>query len=444
MYENNGYTNYEFIQQPAQEGSGCYPYANYTVPQEPKRDKKHGGRLKTAALILACSLLSGCVGAAAFSAVNGAYGNSSTLVESNRTPTKVQISYQSSDKLMTAAEVYAANVNSTVGITTSVTTTNFWGMKTSSAAAGSGFIISEDGYIVTNYHVVEKGSAVKVTAYDGQAYDAVLVGYDDSNDLAVLKINATGLKPVVLGSSESLHVGDEVIAIGNPLGELTFSLTKGSVSALNRDVTLSSNVTMRLIQTDAAINSGNSGGALFNMYGEVVGITNAKYSGSSFTNEASVDNIGFAIPTDNVKSVISSIIEKGYVSKPYIGVQVSDASDAALVYSVADNSPAAKAGLQANDIVTAANGEKIMSASDLTAFVKKLRVGDELKLTVSRSGQETILTVIVGEKQQDAKPQADEDQSGRGQYSDGSDSYNDFSDFFGGFPFGYSGGFSRG
>ena len=444
MYENNGYTNYEFTQQPAQEGSGYYPYANYTAPQKPKREKKHSGRVKTAALVLACSLLSGCVGAAAVSAFNGTSGGSTTLVESNRTPTKIHIAYQSSDKLMTAAEVYAANVNSTVGITTSVTTTNFWGMKTNSAAAGSGFIISEDGYIVTNYHVVEKGSAVKVTTYDGRSYDAVLVGYDDSNDVAVLKIEAAGLKPVVLGSSESLHVGDEVIAIGNPLGELTFSLTKGSVSALNRAVTLSSNVTMSLIQTDAAINSGNSGGALFNMYGEVVGITNAKYSSSSMSSEASVDNIGFAIPMDSVKSVISSIMEKGYVSKPYIGVQVSDASDAALVYSVAENSPAAQAGLQANDIITAANGEKITSASDLTAFVKKLSAGDDLKLTVSRSGQETTLTVIVGEKQQDANPQTNEEQSGYGQYSDGSDSYNDFSDFFGGFPFGYSGGYSRG
>ena len=456
MYENNGYTNYEFTQQPENNGNSYYPYANYTAPQQTKREKKRGGKSKTAALVLACSLLSGCVGAAAVTAFHGGSpaigGNSTTLVESSRTPATVDVAYQSSDKLMTAAEVYAANVNSTVGITTSISTTNFWGMRTNAAAAGSGFIISADGYIVTNYHVVEGGSAIQVATYDGSTYDATLVGYDESNDVAVLKISATGLTPVVLGSSDSLNVGDEVIAIGNPLGELTFSLTKGSVSALNREVTVSSNVTMNLIQTDAAINSGNSGGALFNMYGEVVGITNAKYSGSGSSGEASIDNIGFAIPMDSVKSIITDIIEKGYASKPYIGVQLSDANNAALVYRVTEGSPAEKAGLQANDIITEANGEKIASANDLTALVKKLGAGDELKLTVSRGGQETEITVTVGEQAQTANTQTEADsgygygygnrQSGGSQ---GGSGYDDYSDIFGDFPFGnYSGDYYRG
>ena len=160
-------------------------------------------------------------------------------------------------KEMTAAEVYAANVNSTVGITTSITT-NYFGYQTTSAAAGSGFILTQDGYILTNYHVVEGSNSIKVTTYDGTGYDATLIGYDESNDIAVLKIDATGLTPVVLGDSDKLNVGDSVVAIGNPLGELTFSLTSGAVSALNREVTLSSNVTMDLIQTDCAINSGLS------------------------------------------------------------------------------------------------------------------------------------------------------------------------------------------
>ena len=461
MYENNGYTNYEFTrQETADQQNSYYPYANYAAPQRTKREKKHGGKGKTVALVLACSLLSGCVGAAAVTAFNGgsAAGGSTTLVESSRTPATVDVAYQSSDKLMTAAEVYAANVNSTVGITTSITTTNFWGMRTNAAAAGSGFIISADGYIVTNYHVIEGGSSIQVATYDGNTYDATLVGYDESNDVAVLKINAAGLTPVVLGSSDTLNVGDEVVAIGNPLGELTFSLTKGSVSALNREVTISSGVTMNLIQTDAAINSGNSGGALFNMYGEVVGITNAKYSGSGSSGEASVDNIGFAIPMDSVKSIITDIIEKGYVSKPYIGVQLTDASDAALVYRVTEGSPAAEAGLQANDIITEANGEKIASADDLTALVKQLSAGDELKLTVSRGGQETQITVTVGEQQQSANQQTEADSnSGYGYgyggrqsgdaYGDSGDGYGDFGgleDFFGGLPFGSSGEYYRG
>ena len=298
--------------------------------------------------------------------------------------------------------------------------------------------------------MVENGSDIKVATYDGKTYDATLVGYDESNDVAVLKIDAAGLAPVVMGSSDTLNVGDEVLAIGNPLGELTFSLTKGSVSALNREVTLSSNVTMNLIQTDAAINSGNSGGALFNLYGEVVGITNAKYSGSGSTGEASVDNIGFAIPMDSVKNIISDIIEKGYASKPYIGVQLSDASDAALVYSVTEGSPAEKAGLKANDIITKANGEKIASADDLTALVKQLSVGDELKLTVTRGGQETELTVTVGEKPQNTQNEQPGNGGSRQQAPQEGDGYEDYGDYFEGFgdffgiPFGSSGDYYRG
>ncbi|MBQ6119782.1 MAG: trypsin-like peptidase domain-containing protein [Clostridia bacterium] len=452
MYENNEYTNYGYTQNSASEQpSGYYPYAGQPSAPQAKKAKKHSRGMKTVALALACSLVGGCAGAAAVAGVNGFSSGNVTLTESSRTPATVHVAYQNSDKQMTAAEVYAANVNSTVGVTTSVTTTNFWGMRTNAAAAGSGFIISEDGYIVTNYHVVENGSEIKVATYDGKTYDAALVGYDESNDVAVLKIEASGLTPVVMGSSDTLNVGDEVLAIGNPLGELTFSLTKGSVSALNREVTLSSNVTMNLIQTDAAINSGNSGGALFNLYGEVVGITNAKYSGSGSSAEASVDNIGFAIPMDSVKGVIADIIEKGYASKPYIGVQLSDAADAALIYSVTEGSPAAQAGLQANDIVTKANGEKIASADDLTALVKRLSVGDKLQLTVTRGGQETELTVTVGEKPQETQsaPQQSggyDRYSGEGDSRNG-DSYENYEDYFGdffGFPFGSSDGYYRG
>ena len=439
MYENNDYSNYEFTQQSAEEKHTYYPYANYSSTQKTQNTKtKNRKSLKTVALVLVCSLLSGCFGAAIVSKKGtSSNGNQVAIVESDRNATIVSVTSQTSDKEMTAAEVYAANVNSTVGITTSVITTNFWGMKTSSPAAGSGFIISKDGYIVTNYHVIEDGSDIKVATYDEKTYDATVVGYDESNDVAVLKIDANDLTPVVIGSSETLHVGDEVIAIGNPLGELTFSLTKGNVSALNREVTLSTNVTMDLIQTDAAINSGNSGGALFNMYGEVVGITNAKYSGSGSFGEASIDNIGFAIPMDNVESIITSIIEKGYVSKPYIGVELSNASDAALVYSVKEGSPAEKAGLKTNDIISEANGEKISSADDLKTLVKKLSVGDELKLIVMRGGSETEITVTIGEKLQEEKKETTEKQNGT-QY--GNDFFDDFSDYFE-FPFSGIGGF---
>ena len=291
--------------------------ADYRQPTGTQRKKRGGMFLKAAALALSCSLLGGAVGAAIAGNANKTAANvigsgDTAIVESDRTPTVLSVERSATETPLTAAELYAANVNSTVGITTSITT-NYFGYRTSAAAAGSGFIISSDGYIVTNHHVIEDSDSITVTLYNGDTYSARLIGSDPANDVAVLKISAEGLTPVTLGSAETLSVGDEVVAIGNPLGELTFSLTKGNVSALDREITLSSGTTMNLIQTDAAINSGNSGGALFNMYGEVVGITNAKYSGSSSSSEASIDNIGFAIPINTVKSIITGLIDGTYV-----------------------------------------------------------------------------------------------------------------------------------
>ncbi len=215
------------------------PYDTYYTPVQPeparqeKKKKSHTG-IKLAALALVFSLIGGMIGAAITNGSNTASGSTTSLTESTRTPVTVDVSYVPGQKEMTAAEVYAANVNATVGITTSIVSTNFFGYQTSSAAAGSGFIVTADGYIVTNYHVVEDSTSIQVTTYAGDTYDATLVGYDESNDLAVLKIDAAGLSTVVFGDSDALSVGDDVIAIGNPLGELTFSLTKGTVSALNR------------------------------------------------------------------------------------------------------------------------------------------------------------------------------------------------------------------
>ncbi|MBR6951892.1 MAG: trypsin-like peptidase domain-containing protein, partial [Oscillospiraceae bacterium] len=329
----------------------------------------------------------------------------SVVYEGERESTVLSVSKIDTSRLMTAAEVYVANVNSTVGITTSITT-NYFGYQSTAAASGSGFIITSDGYIVTNYHVIENSNSITVTLYDGTAYEATVVGYDESNDLAVLKVEAAGLTPVVLGDSDNLNVGDSVLAIGNPLGELTFSLTAGAVSALNREVTLSRNVTMNLIQTDCAINAGNSGGALFNMYGEVIGITNAKYSSSGSSTEASIDNIGFAIPINSVRSLIDQIIEKGYVTKPYIGVSISTVTEeiqsyglpaGASVQTVTEGAPAAQAGLQVNDIITAANGQEITSSQDLVNVVGACEPGDILDLTVYRSGETITVKVTVGE-----------------------------------------------
>ena len=391
-----------------------------------------GGKKKTTVLVavgLVLALLMGLLGSAIGNSLFGK--GSTTIYEGQRESSVIDVSKIDTGKLMTPAEVYAANVNSTVGITTSVTT-NFWGFQTTSAASGSGFILTGDGYVLTNYHVIESSNSISVTLYDGKSYDAVLIGYDESSDIAVLKIDAEGLTPVVLGDSDNLNVGDSVVAIGNPLGELTFSLTSGTVSALNREITLSNSVTMNLIQTDCAINSGNSGGALFNLYGEVIGITNAKYSGSG--SGASIDNIGFAIPINHVRGIVESIIENGYVAKPYIGVNVSDVSEETMGYglpagaavrAVSEDSPAEKAGLQVNDIITAVNGKEISGRTGLSEAVSAASVGDTLTLTVYRQGNTISVDVTVGEQIQSALANEDNRQSEQ------QSGYGSLPDFFG-------------
>jgi len=385
-------------------------------PEKPKKKRSIAGLI---ALALCFSLLGSILGAGGVLLAQRLTGESdentdpteniSHILQGNRENSVIDITDIDTNKLMTPAEVYAANVNSTVGITTSVTT-NFWGQTTTSAASGSGFIISDDGYILTNHHVIEGATAITVSMYNGDTYKADLIGYDESNDLAVLKIEAENLAPVILGDSDNLNVGDSVIAIGNPLGELTFSLTAGHVSAKDREVTMSNGVTMNLLQTDCAINSGNSGGALFNLYGEVIGITNAKYSGSS-NGSASIDNIGFAIPLNSIHSIVESIIEKGYISKPYLGVSVADVSkeylmfglpQGAAVMAVEENSAAANGGLQVGDIITAINGTEITGRMGVKAAVDTCQVGDTMVMTVYRQGQTLEISIVVGEQIQAA------------------------------------------
>lgn len=418
---------------------GQQPQSFSEVPHKDKKKKGHGAAI--VALVLCCSLLGGIVGAGGVVLTQNLgkapkedrRGSVSVMVEGKRQTSELQTAQVDTGKEMTPAQVYAANVASTVGITTSITT-NYWGFQTTSAASGSGFVITDDGYILTNHHVIEDSNSITVTMYDGTAYEASLIGYDASNDIAVLKIEAEGLTPVVLGSSDAMNVGDSVMAIGNPLGELTFSLTAGLISAKDRQVTMSGGTTMNLIQTDTAINSGNSGGALFNMYGEVIGVTNAKYSSSS--SGASIDNIGFAIPINTIRPIVESIIEKGYVSKPYIGVTVSNVSSEAQLYglpqgaavqSVVEDGPAKKAGLEVGDIITSANDTEITGSNDLVSMVRKMAVGDALNVTVYRQGQTMNFTITVEEQIQSAIQEETQpvQQSQRGSQ--------------GGFPFGFFG-----
>lgn len=410
--ENNNENN---LDQGWYSGSYSSPVSAPATSENGSKKKKSRKWLKTSILILLCLIFGAALGIGLMGLFNGSSApagrSSSVVLEGKRQTSDINVNSIDTDKLMTAAEVYAENVNSTVGITTSVTT-NYWGFQTTSSASGSGFILTSDGYIVTNYHVVEGSDSVSVSLFDGTSYEAEVVGCDASNDVAVLKVDAQDLVPVVLGKSGDLNVGDDLLAIGNPLGELTFSLTRGIVSALDREVTISSGVTMDLIQTDCAINAGNSGGPLFNMYGEVVGITNAKYSSSG--GEASIDNICFAIPIDKVRPIIESVIEKGYIAKPYIGVTVMNVSEEAQGYglpagasvqSVTEGAPADKAGLRVNDIITAVGETPVAGSSDLVDIISACEKGDELTLTVYRQGETVTLTLTVDEQVQDAMPE---------------------------------------
>ncbi len=424
----------------------CSPVS---APEQPPKRKK-GGWAKVLALILCCAIVGGLagVGGAMFvqrsSQVTGLSAETpqpvqemlpkpteapaSQEAETDENAVSIQTGKRESSlisttdvdtgKMMTAAEIYAANVSSTVGITAGITT-NYWGYSTPSAASGSGFIISEDGYVVTNYHVIDGSRSVTVSTYDGESYKAAIVGGDENNDIAVLKIEAEGLTPVVLGDSGNMNVGDTVIAIGNPLGELTFSLTQGVISALNRDVTISGGNSKSLIQTDCVINSGNSGGALFNLYGEVIGITNAKFSSSGLSSSASIDNIGFAIPINSVRPIIESIIENGYISKPYIGVSVITVSDDASIYAkagarvadVTEGAPAADAGLMENDIIFAVDGKTITTSGELVDIVTSKKPGDVITLSVYRDREEMEIKVVIGEQIQSAELSFEEEET---------------------------------
>lgn len=345
-----------------------------------------------------------------YDSVNGAMANFIEEQSAQQNTSAIENAVDSENKPvtghMTPSQVYAANVNAVVAISNQGITTNIFGQVSETASSGTGFIISKDGYIVSNYHVVSGATTLRVLTADGTEYDANLIGYDESNDLSVLKINVTDMPYVKLGSSDALKVGDQVAAIGNPLGELTSTLTVGVVSAKNRTVNTEGN-SMVMLQTDAAINSGNSGGPLFNMKGEVVGITTAKYSGTSNAG-ATIEGIGFAIPIDDVLNMIKDLQQFGYIKSGYLGVIVQDvpASTAdqyglpmgALVSEVTAGGAAHKAGVKAKDIITHLGNVRVNSLSELTRELGTYEGGEETVVTVYRSGQSINLPIVLDSK----------------------------------------------
>ena len=313
---------------------------------------------------------------------------------------------------MAAAQIYEQACSQVVGITTNVTTTNYFGQTSSSAVSGSGFILSEDGYIITNYHVIEYADLgelpITVILHDGTEYEATIVGKEDVNDIAVLKIQAEGLTPVSVGNSDSIRVGDEIYAVGNPLGELDFSMSTGHVSALDRVVSTEEAEDISMFQLDAAVNHGNSGGPVYNNRGEVIGVVTAKYS------DTGVEGLGFAIPINDAMRIAEDLVANGYVTgKAYLGVWLDERYNAmaaqyynmplgAYVNSVESGSAAAKAGLKSGDIIIRVGEQEVEDSSDLKAAIRQYGAGDSVEITFYRAGESKTVTVTFDERTPDS------------------------------------------
>lgn len=424
-------------------GSTVEPTAEPVVTDTPVQPKKHhGGVGRVVALILSCAVISAACGfGGAILAQNSSRTGKTTVQRSNRTAATVSVKKVDGQTLMSPAEVYASTVNSVVSINCSAVSTNIFGQQTESASSGSGFIYTADGYIVTNQHVVANASSINVTLYNGDTYPATLVGSDSDYDVAVLKIDAKDLPAVTLGSSTDVNVGDTVMAIGNPLGELTFSMSQGIVSCVNRAINVEG-TPFNMIQVDASINPGNSGGPLMNLYGEVVGIVSAKYS--SYAN-TTVEGLGFAIPINDVQSIIKDIIENGSVgNKAYMAITAGtmtqqmaaqykiNATEGVFVYSVEDGGAGDKAGLKLGDVITKLNDTQITSMEDLSAAKKGFKAGDTVTLTVLRDGKEITTQLTFDAQPQTTDDTADSSQSGDNNYNNGNNGYsgNGYSDLY--------------
>ena len=399
---------------------GATPPVHPVQPQDaqpPKKKKKFNGkRVARSAVALVLAAAMGFAGGF----VGAKFGGSGKVVIQQVAPSSTADSASGSDSSITAASSSGSSLTteqvadlvspSVVVITTEQVVYSQWswyGQNQVESGAGSGVIISSDGYILTCAHVVDGASNITVTIND-KDYTATLVGEDTTSDIAVIKIDANGLTPATVGDSDSLKVGQNVMAVGNPLGELGGTVTGGMISALNRSVTIqgSSSVnTMSLIQMDASVSPGNSGGGLFNMNGELVGIVNAKSSSSD------AEGLGFAIPINDAIKVAQELLENGYVTgRPYLGITylaVEDAQTAAqlgvnaygvYVVEVVKGGPAEKAGLQAGDRIVSVDGTEIASKDDLGTLMQKHAAGDTLSITIARDGQMQTVNVTLGEK----------------------------------------------
>ena len=401
--------------------------AGYSAPTPPpakrRREKRGIGPGAVVAMCLICSILAAALGVCGtwFVLRNGILSGDAPAAavtpepapEATPAAVTTEPAADSAATLAAAAgvgeKIYDQATKQVVGVTTEIIYTNIFGQVSPASVSGTGFIISGDGYIMTNNHVIEEaregGYEVSVLAFDGTEYTADIVGYDEDNDIAVLKIDASGLTPVTYGGAEDIVVGREIYPVGNPLGELNFTMTTGIISATDRLITTDTESDpINMFQIDAAVNNGNSGGPVYDTEGRVIGVVTAKQKATG------VEGLGFAIPIEDAAHIADQIIQYGYVKdRATLGVEGSSVTSAmaerygmvvgAYVSQVDADSPAAKAGIQARDIITALDGKAVNSYTELTTTVHSYDVGDTVDVTVWRAGETMTFSVTLGESQ---------------------------------------------
>lgn len=391
-------------EEPSQAGKGLYE----TFPNQPKNKKKPVRKtlnlLVKGSLVFVLGLTGGVSGAYIYGQLNPSNNGGNVMYQS------VDRNYSSTSatnsKEMSVSEVVEMVENTVVEIRTESVRTNAFYGEYVTEGAGSGVVITANGYIVTNNHVIEGANKVIVKLKNQEEYEAKIIGADAQTDLALLKIDETNLTAAVLGDSDQLRVGETAVAIGNPLGNLGGTVTSGIISALGRELTVDGKK-MTLLQTNAAVNPGNSGGGLFNGYGELIGIVNAKSSANN------VEGLGFAIPINTAKGIIEELMQNGYVSgRVKMGIQMVEIRDAqtafkygvndygVYIYQVEDNSPAKHAGLRSGDRIIEIDGEEIETTQDVQSIVLEHKVNDKIKIKVVRDDKKETFTVTLGESKQ--------------------------------------------
>ena len=463
-YDAGGFSSTQFINNNQQVNN---PQANtnnttaqggyYTTPQsyytptgdmnskkKKKKEKKGSGKGAMAAFVAVCIVGSGVLGFGGGMLATGIGGGSSGSgdMQIHKVVETVSTSSNSS-AVMSTEDIVSKTENSVVEIITESVQTGSYLRNYITQGAGSGVIVSENGYIVTNNHVIDGASTIKVTTKDGKSYDATLVGTAAPTlDIALIKIDATGLTPATMGNSDEIKVGEKAVAIGNPLGQLGGTVTEGIVSALNRDISIDG-VVMNLMQTNAEINPGNSGGGLFDGHGNLIGIVVAKSAADE------TEGLGFVIPVNDVANVIGDLKNYGFVKGVVdTGLSLLDISNSqtAMMYgvnetgvyiqSIEKGSAAESAGLMRGDRIVAINGTEVNSKSEFDAAIKKCSVGDEVTVTVSRNGKKVDIKLILEEYETDSADTSngfnDENINGGGNSNRQSGGLEDFfNEFFG-------------